>query len=173
MSAAVVFTFGLFLTFAGLALLVRRIIRPIAPPSPDWLDTFSVDRYRPMQRLLAPADFAFLESECGYSAAAIRKVRAERRRIFRMYLRNLTRDFNRIHYAGRILLLNSPVDRPDLAEKLFRARWTFLWALATIHFRLVLNAVGGRHVDVLGLLGSIEGLRLDCAALNPARAAAY
>jgi hypothetical protein len=124
-----------------------------------------------MLRLLSKEDDEFLASECGYSGSQIRKARAERRRIFRAYLKNLSRDFSRLHYAARILLLDSTEDRSDLAAKLLQTRLAFAWGLISIEYHLALHAAGIGEVDVRGLLGSLEGLRIDCSLLLPARAA--
>jgi hypothetical protein len=172
MSAWLVVATLSILVFAVFAWLIRQILRPDVPADEIWLDKFSVDRYRPMLRLLSKEDDEFLASECGYSGSQIRKARAERRRIFRAYLKNLRRDFGRLHYAARILLLDSNEDRSDLAAKLVQTRLAFFFGLLVVEYNLALHAAGVGEVDVRGLLGSLEGLQLDCTLLLPARAAA-
>src|SRR5688572_20360045 len=103
----------LLLAFAA---MIRHIlgVPPIAEEDHGtWLDTFSVTRYRPMERLLSKEDFEFLASQPGYDPGMSRKLRAERRRIFRSYLRQLRIDFIRLHQVARLLVLYSPEDRPD------------------------------------------------------------
>jgi hypothetical protein len=124
-----------------------------------------------MLRLLSGEDDRFLAAECGYTPSMLRKTRAERRRIFRAYLRNLVRDFNALHYTARILLLNSEVDRPELAAQLARVRLAFTWAVFVVHGRLLLHAAGLGPVDVRDLLGSLEGLQSEYGFLVPAPAA--
>src|SRR5215471_20655160 len=60
-------------------------------------DEFSLARYEPMGRLLAEEDFVFLAAQPGYRPEIGAKLRRERRQIFRLYLRELSRDFHRLH----------------------------------------------------------------------------
>ena len=57
----------LVLTAAGFVLLFRRLLSPTRHSgfSQDWLTHFSVNRYRPMERLLADEDYLFLSSQKG------------------------------------------------------------------------------------------------------------
>src|SRR5215470_15964926 len=70
--------------------------------------------YRPLDRLLDPADFEFLRSR-GASEAKIKKLRSERRKIYRLCLRSLAYDFNAVHRTVNMVLVQSRVDRPELA----------------------------------------------------------
>ena len=62
---------------------------------PEWLKNFSVSSYRPMERLLDEGDIRFLTEHPGYEPGMENRLRADRRRIFRLYLKNLGRDFAR------------------------------------------------------------------------------
>jgi hypothetical protein len=172
MSTWYVFVLAVIIVLGGLSWLIRRLVTtPELPCDLDWVDKFSINRYRPMQRLLSEADSDFLLQECGYDKRVMRAVLAQRRRLFRVYLRNLNRDFGRLHYAARLLLLDSPVDRPELAQQLVQMRVAFFWAVLGVHYRLVLHAAGIGNVDVRGLLNAVEGLRVHCDVLVPMRAA--
>src|ERR1700722_16959829 len=85
---------------AGLALvlLFRRLIAgpKKLPVSVDWISELSATRYRPMERLLADDDYRFLASQPGCDNKMLRRVRSERRRLFRGYLACLSRDFGRV-----------------------------------------------------------------------------
>ena len=70
---------------------------------PDWLGSFSVATYRPMERLLSEDDIRFLKSQPGYEPNMEKVLRSDRRKIFRTYLRSLGRDFNRLHLALRLV----------------------------------------------------------------------
>jgi len=72
---------GTILMLSVLALfLVRRLggNRQILPVTTDWLNELSVERYRPMLRLLESADFEYVRSQKGYTAAMGRRLRQER-----------------------------------------------------------------------------------------------
>jgi hypothetical protein len=152
---------------AAILLLVRKLAGPatISQCDPEWISNFSVARYRPMLRLLDEADYAFLAAQPGYSKKYINRLRAERRAIFRAYLRNLVRDFHRLHMAARMILVYAPQDRPDLAMTLMRQRFVFMFAVVAIEFRLVLHTAGVGTVDVRKLLGALDSMRLNVGDL--------
>lgn len=161
------------LALAAIAVAVLMFLRRIAAPAavsecdPEWIDNFSVAKYRPMLRLLDDADYRFLASQPGMTKDAIRRLRAERRSIFRAYLRNLVRDFHKLHMTARMHLIYSANDRPELAAKLVRQRLQFLSAVCAVEVRLALHAAGIGQVDVRGLIGAVEAMR---ANLTPAPA---
>ena len=116
---------------AGILLLVRRMTAAgaISECDPEWAANFSIASYRPMLRLLSEEDYKFFAAQRGITSRAVRRFRQERRRIFRSYLRNLVKDFHRLHLAARMTLINSAVDRPELAQTLMTQRLTFALAL--------------------------------------------
>src|SRR5688500_10251488 len=138
-----VLTFA-FLVLGVLGVAILLLVRKLAGPAtisqcdPEWITNFSVARYRPMLRLLDEADYKFLAAQPGYSKKYISRLRAERRAIFRAYLRNLVRDFHRLHMAARMVLVYAPQDRPDLAMTLMRQRFLFTFAIMSIECRLLL-----------------------------------
>jgi hypothetical protein len=171
----------MFLAAGGLLVLIGvifalQIYRVVRRPEmddfdPAWIEDFSIARYRPMLRLLDDADFEFLASQAGYEAAIARRLRAERRRIFKAYLSNLTRDFNRLYFAGKLFLVNAPVDRPDLAAALLKQRVTFIQSIVAIHVGLAFATLGIGRVDVRKALSCLESLRADVATLVPSTSA--
>lgn len=144
------------MTYVVLALVValglsfawsfRRLLAPAADLS--RLAEFSVEAYRPMERLLLEDDIHFLRRQIGFEPHMEKRLRVDRRRVFRAYLRNLTADFRLLHRAARILVSQHPEDRPDLAAGLVRQQLLFWWRLAGVHTRLCLNAVPGLHLQV-------------------------
>src|SRR5438128_608635 len=70
--------------------------------------------YRPLNRLLDPADFDYMRRQ-GVSEAKVKKLIAERRKIYRLCLRSLARDFYHVHRCVNLILIQSHIDRPDLA----------------------------------------------------------
>jgi hypothetical protein len=98
----------------------------------------------------------------------LRAFRAERRGIFRAYVRDIAADFDRLHTAARILLLTSREDRPDLAVTLFKLRATFAYAMLVIQGRLALDALGLRGLNVRPLVEALDGMRGELVGLMPA-----
>lgn len=155
------------LALAAAVIAVFAFLRRISVPSaisdcdPEWIENFTVAKYRPMLRLLDEADYRFLASQPGMTPKAIRRLRAERRSIFRAYLRNLIRDFHKLHMTARMHLIYSAQDRPELASKLVRQRFDFLSAVCAVEVRLALHTIGIGQVDVRALIGSVEAMRLN------------
>ena len=117
-------------------------------------------RYRPMFRLLDESDCGFVAS--GFPGNAnLRRFRAERRSLFRVYLRNLGADHARIVGAIRDLLVASQLDRPALAKALYRCQLMFALAMVSVEFKLQLHALGIGSVDVRSLVAAVEGLQLQ------------
>ncbi|MCP5117054.1 MAG: hypothetical protein GY953_40030 [bacterium] len=154
---------AVFVVVAAFAFLAWKLVSStrIRGLDPDWLKKFSVESYRPMERLLSEEDFRFLRTQAGYELKVEKQLRAERRKIFRAYLQNLGRDFNRLHLALRLVILHSPEDRPDLAAALIRQRLRFFLGLAMAHVRLTMHALGVGTVDVRGLVSTLDTMRLD------------
>lgn len=168
MSTTIAMIAALFLLVAVSFILLFRTLwkhDPAGLPTAEWLSRFSVEKYRPMERLLAEEDFAFLARQPGFTPRLARRLRAEHRRVFRGYLRSLRRDFNRLYTATKLLLLDSAHDRPDLALTLLKQRLTFELALAAVHGRLALQTLGLGTVDVRGLVGALENMRVQLRGL--------
>jgi hypothetical protein len=147
-------------------LTIRRLARPVAgPPNmAEWLENFSLDRYRPMQRLLSEMDYEFLATQAGYDRSIVKRLRSERRRIFRSYLGAISRDFERLHLIARTVVLYSAQDRPDLARDLVRLRFRFHAAIAQVYLRLALHGLGIGSVKVDSLLTVLDTVRSQLAA---------
>jgi hypothetical protein len=127
------------------------------------------DRYRPMLRLLSDGDLNFP----GMDTALRNKIRAQRRELFRGYLRCLTRDYGVLLAGIRAVMVESNVDRPDLAKALAKNRFMFALALCRIEFNLRLHALGLGKVDVSGLVEALGALRGIAGMMTPANGAAY
>ncbi len=156
----ILFLCGIFL-LAGAFVALRRVLVPTAVTEcdPSWIGEFSIQRYRPMLRLLDETDFSYLANHDSCSGKTLKGLRQKRRQIFRSYLRNLTSDFNRLHLAARLMTLYSQQDRPELAAALLRQKLVFSLALVTIECQLTLHAIGMRHVNVAGLLNTVDSMR--------------
>ena len=154
-------TAAFFLMALAIVLMVlQKIQTDHSVPAEILSQDCLVARYRPMFRLLD-------ESDCGFIAAGfpgksnLRRFRAERRSLFRVYLRNLGADHARIVGAIRDLLVESQLDRPDLAKALYRCQLMFALAMISVEFKLQLHALGIGTVDVRSLVSAVEGLQLQ------------
>lgn len=140
--------------------------------TPDWIDDLSVERYRPMLRLLDDAELHFLCSRTEVTPSLIAQFRRQRCQIFRGYLRSLRGDFTKICGATKVLLVEAAADRPDLASLLIQSHIAFAWSMALVHVRLALYSWGIGTVNAASLLRLFDGLRVELQALRPARISA-
>src|SRR5256885_11695309 len=96
--------------FALLTIVVFRLLQRIRSEKPaealtlDWLEESMAD-HTVLPRL---------------DKSAPRRQRIEHRRVFRLYLAALRRDYIRLTYLGRRLLVFADRDRPDLAHALLQ-----------------------------------------------------
>jgi hypothetical protein len=158
------------LGFAFLRLFRRLSSRPkkLAMPA-DWNSIFAASRYKPMERLLDPAD---------YGRRIVRRLRASRVEIFRGYMRCLGRDFSRVSSALKVLMVHGSVDRSALAGLLLKQRLLFNVRMMSLEARLVLHGfgLGVPTVDVQSLVDALDAMRTQlqalAAAAQPSAAAA-
>jgi len=127
--------------------------------SPAWLDVFSLDDYGPMERLLDASDFRFLAAQPGCGPELARKLLAQRRRIFTEYLGLLIRDYNRLHFLAKLMLVHSAQDRPDLGRELLWQQMRFYFAVSLVRCKLALYPLGWTAVDVPKLLHALQRVR--------------
>jgi hypothetical protein len=147
-----------------IAFMFRQLISYWAS-SPDGSDSevFTLERYEPMARLLSEEDFVFLAAQRGYRPEMGAKLRRDRLRIFRLYLRELAQDFRRLHREARAMVAESQVEYADMVGLLLRQQFTFWFAMTAVELRLAAWPVKHSTVDVRGLLESMETMRLDLA----------
>ncbi|HVW07962.1 MAG TPA: hypothetical protein VHC90_05240 [Bryobacteraceae bacterium] len=125
-------------------------------------------RYRPMLRLLSDDDLRFAARNPAIRA----KLAARRRELFRGYVRCLTKDYGRLLASVRRIMVESGVDRPDLAKALTKNRFVFALALCRIELHLRLHAIGLGKVDISGLVEALDGLRATVNVMAPIAATA-
>jgi len=140
--------------------------------TPEWISELGTARYRPMERLLREDDYHFLRSQPGADAKMIRRLRAERRQIFRGYLRCLQRDFMRVSDALRMLMLTSHEDRPDLAAALLKQRVAFTVGVTVVRLRIAMRATDWAADDIRELIGALDTVRHQFQQLASVPAAA-
>jgi hypothetical protein len=122
------------------------------------------DRYRPMLRLLSEDDLRLVAG----NAASLKMLRAERRKIFRGYLACLTKDYASLLAVVRMVMVQSNMDRPDLARALAKNRALFALAVCKVEFRLALHWAGIGNVEVSALVGAFDALREQVVMFTPA-----
>jgi hypothetical protein len=161
-------------TFLALAVALFLLVRKTAfsgsslPLTAEWIDELSIERYRPMMRLLDGGDLEFLKSQPGFTPRMAAKLRVQRCQIFRGYLRCLSGDFQRVCAAIKVLMLQSQHDRPDLAGVLIQHQIMFASGMAAVYFRLFLYRWGLSGVSVTGLVTNFDRMRLELRSLVPA-----
>lgn len=163
------FAVMLILIVVGLvALHFSTRLRRLTAMSNQGMQIPSAGRYKPMLRLLS-SDDAHLVGSNELMAKNFRRQRVE---IFRGYLRCLTKDYGRLLAGIRAAMVQSNVDRPDLAAALFKNEILFTLAICRIEYRLWLHSAGFGTVDVSGVVGAMETLRAQAAVLTPSLSAA-
>jgi hypothetical protein len=161
---------GCLLWLGALVLLIRRLgfgTRDL-PVTAEWIDELSIERYRPMARLLDSGDLEFLRSQPGFTRSVLRKVRRQRCKIFRGYLRCLQYDFGSVCAAIKLVMVQSDEDRLQLAVALMRHRLMFAAGMAAMYCRLVFFRWGVCGVDVAARVKRFDRMRSELRTLVPA-----
>jgi hypothetical protein len=149
--------------FALIALLAARLAsyRTKTGGREPRHSSFDMARYTPMLRLLSDEDLHYLASRPGYRPEIGRKLKRERRRIFRMYLKELACDFCAIHAQAREMVAHAREEHAALVGSLMWQQITFWRAMTAIELRLLVPMLG--NVDVRGLLDLVEASRAGLA----------
>jgi hypothetical protein len=132
----------------------------------EWLDGFSLERYAPMERLLQKGDLAFLATQPGYRPEIGKRLMAERRKIFRVYLRLLVRDFNQLIEIGKLMVVYSSQDQQQFARSLSRQQIRFYARVCALQVQLALYPLGWTTVDASGLLAALGSMRTEVQRLT-------
>ena len=170
-----VFSTSLFLIglVGALVYLTRHILSsPPLPATTDWIDALSIDLYRPMLRLLDPAELDFVRAQPGFRPQMATRLRIQRCLIFREYLRNLEHDFKLICTAIKVIMVQSKHDRPDLASALVRKQITFAYGVMIIQSELLCYRYGLGTVDIAALMKLFDGMRMELRTFVPCELAA-
>ena len=122
---------------------------------------FSRARYEPMARLMSDEDLAFLKAQPGFRPEIGKKFIRERRRIFRLYLQELARDFHRLHAHAREIVANLPADHAPLVGMLMRQQVRFWYELTAVELKLSLDLVGAGSFDARGLVDAVANMHIE------------
>lgn len=156
----------------GVTPVLRRLFKKtsIEDITPEWMESFSVERYRPMIGLLSDEDFAFLSRQPGFDPSIYRKLRRERLAIFEQYLSRLILDFKKLHVTARYLVAQSEEDHSDLADSLIKLRIAFAFNVVAVQMRFQLFKLGIGKVNTQILIGRLQQMseQLNLAAVPQA-----
>jgi hypothetical protein len=132
----------------------------------EWLDSFSLESYAPMERLLGNEDIAFLASQPGYRPEIARRLMAERRRIFAAYLWALVRDFNQLVRIGKLMIVYSTEDRQEFARRLWRQQVRFYAGVCSVRLQLALYPLGWSGEPAQRLVAALTVMRDQVVLLS-------
>jgi hypothetical protein len=138
----------------------RRRSRPDEEFSPGIYQP--MERYRPLARLLAGEDAEFLRRNTTCPKVVDRWERS-RRRIIRLYLKELAADFQGLHAQARVLVAESPEQSAALLPLLFRKQVAFWRTLATIELRLAFGGLNAAQASIEEMVGVIEAMQREIA----------
>jgi len=129
-------------------------------PSLNEVD-FAIARYELMARLMSDEDLLFLKSQPGFRPEMGKQFSRERRRIFRLYLREMACDFKRLHAHARAVVASLPADHSPMIGMLIRQQLRFRWEMAVVQTRLSLHAIGAGSIDARGLIDALAGMHAE------------
>ncbi len=156
------------LTLACLLPIICKLYRHCDPEeiTAEWLEEFSPSSYYPMEGLLAEDDFRFLSRQPGFDLSLYKKLRRERLYIFRQYLSRLIYDFNRLHTAARMLVVQGHEDRSDLVTRLIALKIKFSAAVIQAEFSYALCRVGFRSLAVQPMILRLEQMSAQLGSIS-------
>ncbi|HTA69079.1 MAG TPA: hypothetical protein VK776_12405 [Bryobacteraceae bacterium] len=132
----------------------------------EWFESFSLDNFSPMERLLDQSDFEFLSRQPGYRPEIGARLLKERKQLFLSYLQLLIGDFNQLLRIARLMIVHSAEDRADFAKVLWRQQVTFYLAVCAVRLRVAVYPLGWTSLDVSRLTSALENMRNQVAQLG-------
>ncbi len=157
----------------SVAPILNRLFRKttIDDVTPEWVESFSIERYRPMLNLLSDEDFTFLSSQPGFDSSIYKKLRRERLAIFEQYLARLIFDFKKLHATARYLVASSEVDQSAATTALLRLQWSFALAVLQVHTSFQLCKIGLGTVRAQLLVIKLQQMNEQLRAVSVLNAA--
>jgi hypothetical protein len=150
---------GAALLAVALGILLVRMLsyrRPFVGDDPP--PEFSLSRYQPMAQLMSGDDLQFLSGQPGVTRVQHQRFKRNRRRVFRLYLRELAADFQLLHRQAREIVAESPQANAASVGSILRLQVDFWRFLALIELQLVLDQMGVGTVDSRRLLETVNAL---------------
>ena len=153
---------------AALVLLFSRLASRLDGQActAEWFESFSLDSFAPMERLLDPSDFEFLSEQPGYRPEIGARLLKERKKLFLSYLRLSIGDFNQLLRIARLMIVYSTEDRAEFAKALWRQQAAFYFAVCALRVRVALYPMAWTHLDVSRLIQALDCMRTQVAQLG-------
>ncbi len=123
---------------------------------------FSMERYQPLARLMANSDLTFVSQKTGCPEIAARWSSA-RRRIIRLYLKDLAADFRCLHADARALVAESPEQNSELVNVLMRQQLVFWREMASVELWLTASWLGIGRGSAGRLVEAIAAMQAEIA----------
>jgi hypothetical protein len=161
------------LGLVGVAPVLRKLFKKttIEDITPEWIESFSVERYRPMMGLLSEEDFDFLARQPGFDAGLYKKLRRERLDIFHQYFSRLILDYKKLHTTARYFIAQCEDDQSELAQKLIRMRFAFALSALRVQYQFVLCQAGIGTVEARLLVTKLQQMSDQLGSLAVPQAA--
>ena len=118
-----------------------------------------------MHTLFDDDDFAFLSRQPGFDLHLYRKLRKERLRIFRQYLKRVVSDYDRLHKSARLLVAEDHDEHSDVLAELIRLKLIFSWTVLRARSNYLLCCFGYRTLAVRALIVRLEDLSTQLSAI--------
>jgi hypothetical protein len=128
---------------------------------------FSIDRYRPMERLLSAEDLEFLRRAHGYTPELGARWKKQQLRLFQMYLAELRCDFRQLHAAARAIVANTHTESPEIVRALVSQRVQFEYVSLRLELEIRMAQCGLGQVSAKGLIAMVERMRQELEVLAP------
>lgn len=129
--------------------------------SEEWFEQFSSFRYLPMRRLLASEEEEFWMQSTDGSPSRREEFRAERRRLFREYLRLISSDFGRLSQGVRLAVVHASEDRSAEISQLLGLEWSLRKLLWQAELSLMFHWLGVKPVDATQLINALQGFEFS------------
>lgn len=122
----------------------------------SFLEKFSLNSYKPMLRLASQLDRKFLT--LAHSDRLATCYRGIQKDLLRAYLREASRDFNRLYAIATAKAVRAASDPGDLSMALFESQMTFILSVWGIEARLLFDGWLPFGCDLKPLIDHLEGL---------------
>jgi hypothetical protein len=139
--------------------------------SEEWFEDFSSFRYLPMRRLLSVEEEEYWMQSTEGSQYRRDEFRAERRRLFRAYLKLITADFGRLSQGVRLCMVHATEDRSADISRLVSLEWSLRKLLWQAEFTLMFHWLGVKPVDATQLINALQGFEFSLREIRLGAAA--
>lgn len=140
--------------------------------SDQWFEDFSSFRYLPMRRLLSVEEEEYWMKSTEGGKYRREEFRAERRRLFRQYLRLIAADFGRLSQGVRLAVVHASEDRSADIARLLELEWALRKLLWKAELTLVFHWLGVKPVDATQLINVLQGFEFSLREIRLGASAA-